>query len=126
MLRRRGIAGQRRRRAGLALIELLVAIVIIALLATAFYGLWGRGSGDGDKKSIPEQAVDRAKEVECQNMLKQVRMAIDMEKMQSGQPPSAIPSDMANYAKCPQTETAYQYNPQTGQVNCTTPGHEGF
>ena len=115
-----------RSRGGLALIELLVAIVIIALLAVAFYGLWGRGTGGEGKKSIPEQAVDRAKDVECRNMLKQVRMSVDMEKMDTGTPPAAIPSDMASYAKCPQTGQPYSYDPRSGRVSCTTPGHEDF
>ncbi len=109
----------------MALIELVVAIAIIAVLAVAFYGMWG-GKGDGDKKSIPEQAVDRAKDVECRNMLKQVRMSVDMEKMDTGTPPASVPSDMAPYAKCPQTGEPYAYDPQTGRVSCTTPGHESF
>jgi hypothetical protein len=110
----------------MALIELAVAIVIIALLAVAFYGLWGRGKkGPGDK-SLPEQAVDRAKGVECRSMLGQVRASIEMAKADTGQPPPTIPSDMAPYAKCPQTGQPYAYDPATGRVACTTPGHEGF
>jgi len=112
---------------GLALIELLVVIVIIALLAAAFYGLWGR-KGGGGKKSIPGQAMDKAKGVECQNMLSQVRASIrmEMDTNLSEQPPPQIPSDMAGYAKCPETGQPYTYDPRTGQVKCTTPGHEKY
>jgi len=121
----RSSARRRGPQPGLALIELVVAIAIIAVLAVAFYGMWG-GGGDKDKKSIPEQAVDRAKDVECRNMLKQVRMSVDMDKMDTGTPPASIPSDMAAYAKCPQTAEPYAYDAQTGRVSCTTPGHESF
>jgi hypothetical protein len=109
----------------MALIELVVAIVIIAFLAVALYGLWGRGH-KGKDKSLPAQAVDRAHDVECKNMLSQVRASIQMAMQESEQPPPAIPADMAPYAKCPQTQQPYTYDPQTGQVHCTTPGHEAF
>ncbi len=108
---------------GFALIELVVAIVILAILAAALYGLWGR---KGKDKSIPAQAVDRARDVECKSMLSQVRASIQMAMQETEQPPPAIPSDMAPYAKCPQTQQPYIYDPQTGQVHCTTPGHESF
>jgi prepilin-type N-terminal cleavage/methylation domain-containing protein len=114
-----------RRRRGLALIELVAAIAIIAVLAAVMYGVWGRGKS-GEGKPLPEQAVDRAKGVECQNMLRQVRMGIDMDKMETGTPPPSIPPSLAQYAKCPQTGKPYRYDPQTGSVTCTTPGHESF
>jgi prepilin-type N-terminal cleavage/methylation domain-containing protein len=122
--RHRAVCRVTGRRAGLALIELVVAIAIIAVLAAAFYGVWGRG--DDDEKSLPEQAKDRAKDVECRNMIRQVRMSIDMEKMGTGELPPSIPSDVAPYAKCPRTGKAYAYDPQTGRVTCTTPGHEDY
>ena len=114
------------RRAGLALIELVVAVLIMALLAGAFYGLWRHGKGK--EKSIPAQAMDKAKGVDCQSMLKQVREAIYsvMTTETDDRPPPAIPSDMAPYAKCPDTGQPYSYDPQTGRVWCTTPGHEKF
>ena len=110
----------RPRRAGLALIELLVAIIIIALLAGAFYGFWRKGKPG--QKTIPGEAVDKAKGVECQNMLQQARAAIEMGKMDNeDRPPASLPPDVA---KCPETGQPYSYDPQTGRVWCTTPGHE--
>lgn len=109
------------RRSGLALIELLVAIIIIVILAAAFYGLWGR-KGKGEK-SLPAQAKDKASGVECQNMVRQVRMSIDMDMQTNDTPPATIPSDVAGYAKCPVSGQAYVYDPQTGQVGCPTEGH---
>jgi len=119
-------ASPRRQSAGLALIELLVAIIIIALLAGAFYGLWRRGTG-GKGKSVPAQVVDKAKGVDCQAMLQQVRASVQMATMDNeDRPPASIPSDMAAYAKCPETGQPYSYDPQAGRVWCTTPGHDQF
>jgi prepilin-type N-terminal cleavage/methylation domain-containing protein len=112
-----------RRRAGLALIELVVAILIIALLAGAFYGLWRHGKGK--QKSIPAQVKDKAVGVDCQNMLQQTRAGIQMAMIDNDdRPPPSIPNDIAQWAKCPETGQAYSYDPQTGRVWCTTPGHE--
>jgi prepilin-type N-terminal cleavage/methylation domain-containing protein len=114
------------RRLGLALIELVVAILIIALLAAAGYGLWRRGSGKDDK-SIPAKAIDKAQSVECQNMLQQVRAGLQMAQMDSdGQFPASIPSDVAAYAKCPDSGQPYTYDAQSGTVSCSTPGHERY
>ncbi len=105
-----------RRPAGFALIELLVAVVIIAILAAAVYGLWGRKSGE---KSIPAKAMDKASSVDCQNMLKQVRMAIMME-VQVGDPaPATIPTSVASYAKCAVSGEAYVYNQQNATDTTT-------
>ena len=115
---------KRRGRHGMALIELVVAIVVIAMLAAVVYGLWNHGQKG--KKSLPGQALDRAHDVECKNMLAQVRASLQMAMQESEKPPPAIPADMAAYAKCPQTGQPYVYDPNTGQVHCPTPGHEGF
>ena len=112
-----------RHRAGLALIELVVAILIIALLAGAFYGLWRHGKGKD--KSLPAQVKDKAVGVDCQNMLQQTRASIQMAMTDNDdRPPPSIPTDMTQYAKCPETSQPYSYDPQTGRVWCTTPGHE--
>jgi len=110
------------RRSGLALIELIVAIIIIVILAAAFYGLWGR-KGKGDK-SMPAQVKDKATGVECQSNLRQLRMSIDMEKQVSDQPPATLPSGLESISKCPISGQAYTYDARTGQVGCTTQGHE--
>ena len=112
-------------RRGFALIELVVAILIIALLAAVGYGLWRHGKPG--EKSIPKQAVEKAQGVDCQSMLQQVRASIQMATMDNeDKPPPSIPPDMQNYAKCPVSGQPYTYDPQTGTVKCTTPGHEAF
>ena len=110
---------------GLALVELLVAIVIIAILATVFYGLWGRGKG-GKAKSTPGEAINEAKGVDCQSRLSQLRMSLSMDMMDSGQPPATIPADASSISTCPVSGKPYAYDPRTGQVACPTPGHERY
>ena len=122
---RRGLDGSPRRPAGLALVELLIAVVIIALLAGAVYGLYRHGKSG--QKSTPQQAKEKALGVDCQSMLKQVRDRVYMASMDNDdRPPASLPSDILPYAKCPQTGQPYSYDPQTGRVWCTTPGHEKF
>ena len=78
--------------------------------------------------------MEKGTAVACMNNLKQIRTAISMEKLsdpESGAPPpnlqalkrDGVTQDMLS---CPVTHQPYQYNPATGQVWCTTPGHEKF
>ncbi len=114
------------RRHGFALIELLVVIAIIAILAVAYLGLRGKGT-KMKPESIPGKAIQKAESVECQSNLSQVRQMIQMEIMDSEQFPARIDQgSTASISKCPVSGKAYSYNPQTGQVWCTTPGHEKY
>ncbi|MFN7172560.1 MAG: prepilin-type N-terminal cleavage/methylation domain-containing protein [Fimbriimonadaceae bacterium] len=113
-----------------ALIELLIVIVIIALLVTAFstggFGLFG---GDGEKKGAPQIVRESAIGVECQNNIRSVRQAIEMAKLNdidSFAPPQTLEETRlgSNFYICPVGKQPYVYNPSTGQVSCTHPGHE--
>jgi type II secretory pathway pseudopilin PulG len=135
---------QNRSEAGQAsLISLLVAVVIIGILAWVFLfrhksdqPTQAQKDATGaivqtDKKTIPGAAMDQAKGVECQNNLSQLRQAIQMDRDSGGDesggaPPSlqaihGIPSEMR---VCPASGRPYAYDPRTGRVWCTTPGHE--
>ncbi|MFQ6133762.1 MAG: prepilin-type N-terminal cleavage/methylation domain-containing protein [Armatimonadota bacterium] len=124
-MRRRGS-----RRGGFGLIEMVIVIVIIALLVGAYFGLTGKFGGK--KKSIPGQAVDRAKDVECQSNIRQIRNSIQM-KTWAGEPAPASLAEVASelgvgddFAKCPVGGEAYRYDPQAGTVSCPHAGHESF
>ena len=110
--------------------------VIIGLLVWVFLFRKDTGSDrkqatgvivPSDKKTIPGMAMDQGLGVECANNLRQIRMAIQMERDtgEEGLPPSlqslhGIPASMK---QCPASHRPYVYNPQTGQVYCVTPGH---
>jgi hypothetical protein len=135
---------QNRSEAGQAsIISLLVAVVIIGILAWVFLFRHNNGQPSqaqkdagnaivrSDKTTIPGAAMDQAKGVECQNNLSQLRQMIQMDRGSGddeagGAPPSlqavhGIPSEMR---VCPASGRPYSYDPRTGRVWCTTPGHE--
>ena len=115
---------------GFVLIEILLVIVIIGLLAGAYFGLRGRGGGDegGEgAQTIPGRAIEKGHEVECKNNLSQLRMAIQMDTDPvEGTFPDKLPDLGSSMMKCPVSGKPYVYDPKTGQVHCTTAGHEKF
>jgi len=114
---------------GFGLIEMLVVIVIIALLAIYLIPKYtGINGTNKDKINAP---VKRAEGVSCINNLQQVRNAITLYTSQNdGQFPSsldAISSGMgSSMFKCPVSGIQYNYDPASGRVSCSTPGHEKY
>ena len=111
-------------RRGAMLIELIVVVVIIAVVITVYYGL-GKKSGKDGAKSTPAQAMDKAHGVECSSNLSQLRASIQMDSADKGQFPAAL-NPKSGLSLCPVSGQLYKYDPQTGEVHCTTPGHEKF
>lgn len=118
------LVGQRNRR-GFALIEILVVLVIILVLAGGYLGL--RGKGKSNEKSVPVRAMQKAESVECQSNLNQIRQSVMMDTQTGEAPPARIDTGAtASISKCPISGQPYGYDPQTGKVWCTTPGHEKY
>lgn len=114
------------RHRGFALIELLVVIAIVAILVVAYMGFRGKGSKAGPE-TIPGKAIQKAESVECQSNVNQIRQMIQMDAVDTEQYPARIDQGAtASISKCPVSGKPYSYNPQTGQVWCTTPGHEKY
>ena len=140
-MRTRRRSGWRSAEAGfLVLIEILIAVVIIAMLASYFL----MGSGGGSKKgtggepglmpdvggqatSIPGKARDEAESVVCRNNLQQLRAAIAMYQSTNGGFPPDLQSLQAGVPlTCPVGGEPYEYDANTGQVHCVHPHHEGY
>ena len=72
-------------------------------------------------------SLESGKKTECQSNLQQLRSAIQMHKDSEGTYPSSL-SDlgpaMRSLESCPSSSQPYQYDPASGRVWCTTPGHE--
>lgn len=120
MLGRRAAAGK-----GFVLIEILIVIAIIALVVVGYYGLSGKSNGEdgGEKPSTPKQAIDRGKLVECAANLRNLRAEIEMFQIENGRYPEKFNPSGAG-STCPVSGKPYVYDPQTGRIYCTTPGHE--
>lgn len=116
------------RRSGFALVEILVVIALLALLAGGYYGFRGKSGGtDQPEQTVIGKAVGKAESVACQSNLNQLRQSIRMDVDSGEQPPARIDTGaMASVSRCPDSGQPYTYNPQTGQVQCKTPGHERY
>lgn len=79
-------------------------------------------------KSIPGRVMQKAVSVECQSNLQQIRSAVQIYKEEN----DAFPATLAetNYPakvlRCPISREAYIYDPATGEIHCTFPGHEKY
>lgn len=114
------------KRSGFTLVEILVVLVIMVLLASVSYSyLIGGKNEKGQKTKTPIQA---GKSTACLMNLDQVRKGIQVFK--TGETEEKLPTslDELKFPKdsvtCPDSKQAYQYNTETGEVHCLTPGHE--
>ncbi len=115
---------------GFALVELLVVMVVLVGLAALYFGMRGKGEKmeprfEGEAQTTLGKAVQKGESVECQNNLRQLRLMIQMEAME-GSNPAQLDANWGVSLRCPVSGYEYRYNPETGQVWCPTPGHEGY
>ncbi|HLK59000.1 MAG TPA: prepilin-type N-terminal cleavage/methylation domain-containing protein [Chthonomonadaceae bacterium] len=117
-------------RRGFSLIEILVVCVIIAALSAGIYAFYlGHGSGKPGEKQ--RSVMQRGHDPECINNLQQLRAALQMAQSseENGKFPATLkelPGIPESMLSCPDGHVPYQYDPSTGQVHCTQPGHENF
>ncbi|GIV05657.1 MAG: hypothetical protein KatS3mg016_1232 [Fimbriimonadales bacterium] len=113
------------------LVGVLVSIAILAVLLMVWL-YHGTGSSGASSASPPASRVGEvrqaAESVECRNNLSQIRTAIQMRTTTEETYPASlqelgIPATMLS---CPVSGQAYQYDPNTGQVRCSAPGHMSY
>jgi len=113
------------------LVGILVSIAILAVLLMVWL-YHGTGSSGANSAPPPASRVGEvrqaAESVECRNNLSQIRAAIQMRTTTEGTYPASLqelglPATMLS---CPVSGQAYQYDPNTGQVRCPTPGHMSY
>lgn len=110
-------------RRGFALIELIVVIVIIAALAGFYFH--SKKGGMGTTQTTPGAAMSKAQGTACSSNLQQQRAYIQMQVTDTEQFPAGLETQ-GGIDRCPDSGQPYAYDPQTGAVSCTTPGHERF
>ena len=111
-------------RRAFSLIEMLVVIVIIAVIAAVMMPrIAGHGRTKDGKATTP---MSKARDTECLMNLTQVKQGIEVFKATAeGTPPQSLddlklPKELLS---CAVSKQPYQYDPQTGAVRCTFPGH---
>jgi type II secretory pathway pseudopilin PulG len=123
-------------RGWVTLIELLVVTVIILVVIYLMYGTRtppgaGVGStemtpGGGQATTAAGAALEQARSIECQQNLRSLRELIAAYRIENDQPPASLQELRAGVYSCPVSGNPYVYDPATGTVHCTTPGHERF
>jgi hypothetical protein len=122
---------------GQTLAASLIVIVIIAILAVVMMkgsGAFGGGPSpraDGRGTTVPGLVKAKAEDTVCRNYLGQLRLSLGIAKMdnEDNWPPSLEDTRLGStYYTCPMGKgrNPYQYNPATGEVKCTYPGHEKY
>lgn len=80
--------------------------------------------------SLPGKVLRKAESFECQNNLRQLRQLIDMAKNDNaeGKYPESLAAmpESTKISACPVSREPYTYDPATGKVSCTCPGHENY
>ena len=117
-------------RRGFSLVEILVVLVIIlVLLAIIAPRLFGTAKRPVTQR--PQSVLQEARSTECINNLSQLRQAQRLAAVQDDeQRPQSLreigrgfPESMFS---CPVGKQPHSYDPASGRIACTYPGHERY
>jgi len=136
ILKRRGIRPYTHTAGYAGIVVFLVAFIIAFAIAAVMWGQRQKPTRQGanaptQAQTVPGQAVERGHDVECMSNLRSIRQAIEMHKVTEEAPPPSLSALSSSgigpqQLRCPVSKAPYQYDPSSGRVWCTTPGHEGF
>jgi type II secretory pathway pseudopilin PulG len=120
------------------LIELLVVTVLIVIVVYVVYGqrsVHPVGSGGaagelgpgGEGMTPAGAAIQQARGVQCEQNLRGIRQALETYRVSGDDMPKSLDElRLGGATSCPVSGNPYVYDPQTGAVHCTTPGHERY
>lgn len=111
----------------------IIMVCIVVFMYGSKHGLFGIGIHKSTRKdnlgiTVPGAARDAALDTVCKSNLSQIRQSIAFYKESNGQPPASLkdlqlPQELLHD---PIDHSAYVYDPTTGTVHCTHPGHENY
>ena len=108
---------------GFGMVTLVLSLVIVA--AVVFVAMaWFTGGGNSGPDDI-RTPVERARSVECEALVRRVKMQVDLYRFENDQYPQrlgVLEGLSSTDLSCPVTDTPYQYNNESGKVWC--PAHE--
>ncbi len=114
---------------GFSLVELLIVVAMLSIISggMAFFYL-GKAKKDPVTGKVTHTPMSRSKLTVCNSNLQQVRTGLQIQKdtdENEKYPESLIvlkfPSEVL---ACPEGKEPYQYDPNSGQVQCIHIGHE--
>lgn len=120
---------QTSRERGMGLVEILVVMALLFAVAAFLYPHYVGNRRTADGKAATPMA--KAHDTECLSNIRSVRQSIAAFKAGDSEEknPTALidirdlPKDLR---ECPVSHMPYQYNPQTGEVICPYPAHQGY
>ena len=126
----------RTRRSGEGLVGVLAAMLIVVIAIVFFvtggFGLFGK-SENKRPDQMGETTIGRAKyralDYECMTQLSQLRQSIEIhaDPVEGTFPAKLEETSLgAKFYECPIGHERYDYDPATGKVKCTHPGHEKY
>lgn len=114
---------------GFSLVELLVVVAMLSIISggMAFFYL-GKSKKDPVTGRVTHTPMSRSKMTVCTSNLQQVRTGLQLQKDsdENEKYPESLtvlkfPSEVL---VCPEGKESYQYDPNSGQVQCIHAGHE--
>lgn len=114
---------------GFSLVELLVVVALMAALGGGLaYFYLGKSKKDPVTGKVIHTPMSAAKSVNCSSNLQQLRSSLQL--LKDGDENEQFPASLqatrfpASMFACPEGKEPYQYDPNTGRVQCIHPGHE--